>query len=41
LSKRKFFGFRESEIFGVKVKIADPEKGLIDAVSSFDKAPPW
>jgi predicted transcriptional regulator of viral defense system len=32
LSKRKFFGFIESEIFGVKVKIADPEKGLIDAV---------
>jgi predicted transcriptional regulator of viral defense system len=32
LSNRKFFGFRETEIFGVKVKIADPEKCLIDAV---------
>ena len=32
LSPKKFFGFREEEIFGVKVKIADPEKTLIDAV---------
>jgi predicted transcriptional regulator of viral defense system len=32
LSDKKFFGFKEVEIFGAKVNIADPEKALVDAV---------
>lgn len=32
LSDRKFFGFKQAEMFGAKVNIADPEKTLVDAV---------
>ncbi|MBI4397956.1 MAG: hypothetical protein HY586_02390 [Candidatus Omnitrophica bacterium] len=32
LSRNKFFGFTEVEIFGEKVKMAEPEKALIDSL---------
>jgi predicted transcriptional regulator of viral defense system len=34
LSKRKFFGYKSSEVFGTDVCIAEPEKSIVD---SFDK----
>lgn len=32
LSKKKFFGFKEVNVNGVKVKMAEPEKAIVDSI---------
>jgi len=38
LSKYKFFGFQEVEVHGTKVKMAEPEKTLVDSVDKMKYA---